>query len=62
MKSIPLLIRAAEPMRSQPAGAARDHLVLDDDLPAVLDRDASGYILARDTYVTEVDQETTDDT
>jgi hypothetical protein len=39
----------------------RDQVVLDDDLPAVLNRDVSGYVLSRGTLVTEIKQETVDD-
>lgn len=35
---------------------------LEEDNPAVLDRDGAGYVLARLTYTTEVHQETSDDT
>jgi len=60
MKAIPLLIRRHELVRAH-SGITRDQVSLDDEVPAVLNRDASGYVLSRDTRITEVKQETVDD-
>ncbi len=60
MKAIPLLVQRAELIRTH-SRIMRDQVVLDDDLPAVLNRDVSGYVLSRGTLVTEIKQETVDD-
>ena len=63
MKAVPLLIRDTVLGRSEPprTESVCDSAVAEDDLPAILDRDASGYVLPRDTLTTEVRQETHDD-
>jgi len=60
MKAIPLLVHRGELLQVH-SRSMRDQAVLDDELPAALNRDVSGYILSRSTYVTEIKQETADD-
>jgi hypothetical protein len=60
MKVMPLLVRCAEATRRFPQ-ALRDQTAFEDELPAVLDRDASGYIRSGKSKLTEVNRETTDD-
>lgn len=60
MSGIPLLIKKSSSARKN-IFESIDQLVFDDDLPTALFRDVSGYLLARTTRITEVNQETTDD-
>lgn len=65
MKATPLLIRdiLGRYPKTMPVSkeCIRDVAVLEDDLPAILDRNAAGHVLSRSTYVTEVKRETHDD-
>ena len=60
MSHTPLLVRCAKPA-NQSFDSSNDQVTCVDDLPAVLDRDASGYVMAGKTRMTEVQRETTDD-
>lgn len=60
MGSKPILIGYNSPLTVH-VSSVRDEEVLDEDLPAVLERDSSGYVLARATLQTEVARETHDD-
>lgn len=61
MPARPLIVARAKPDDSGQL-KYRDQPMLDDQLPAVLDRTREGYVLSRQTYTTEVNMETTDDT
>ncbi|KMY03618.1 hypothetical protein V476_21815 [Pseudomonas syringae KCTC 12500] len=60
MNARPLIVSRAKPADFGQS-EYRDQQMLDDQIPAVLDRSDEGYVLSRQTYVTEVKLETTDD-
>lgn len=60
VKNIPLLIQYAQRVSSGYV-AARDHVTLEEDLPAVVARNTFGVLSYLSTRLTEVSQETTDD-
>lgn len=58
----PFLFRAAKPELARNLDATRDHPVLEEELPATVRRDPRvATYLSGDTRLTEVNQETTDD-
>lgn len=61
MKAVPLLVQCAHPARSNTEMTGVSATV-DEELPGVVSRDASGLVRARSTRLTEVQKETTDDT
>jgi hypothetical protein len=61
MKYLPFLIRIGEPSGGVEVSAMRDVVASPEPLPAVLEADASGYVLSRETRKTAVKPETTDD-
>lgn len=60
MPARPLIVSRAEPVDFCQSDY-RDQHVLDDQAPAVLNRTKEGYVLSRQTYITDVRLETTDD-
>jgi hypothetical protein len=61
MLGLPFVLHAAQlnPARGETPG--RDVPTSEDPLPAALEIDAGGYVLARETRLTQVRHETTDD-
>lgn len=60
MNAVPLLIKHAALVKP-PTQESFDQYVLDDELPASVDRNLSGNVLSRVSKITEVNQETHDD-
>lgn len=60
MNIVPLLVNHATLVKS-PTQESVDQYVFDDEMPAALDRNLSGYVLSRVSKITEVKQETHDD-
>lgn len=60
MNNRPLIVALAKGHESsQPSH--HDQLTAEDTLPAVLDQSSDGYVISRQTFVTDVTLETTDD-
>ena len=61
MRALPLVLRAAQEGWVSHDPTRCEGPTAEDSLPAVLELNADGYALARDTLHTAVHQETTDD-
>jgi hypothetical protein len=61
MTDLPFLLQVARPRATSGGESAIDRPTSDDPLPAALDVDGSGLLKARETKITCVQQETTDD-
>lgn len=58
---VPILLHIGQFFPVTDGRFGRDLPTSQDPLPAALGHDADGYILSRETYVTDVKRETTDD-
>jgi hypothetical protein len=61
VKHLPFLMCVAEPSHGREVTKVRDVATSTDPLPAPLEADTTGYVLARATKKTAVRAETTDD-
>ena len=61
MSSLPLILRAAKLREPTNSAFTIDTPTSEEPLAATLETGPSGYILARETKLTEVGRETTDD-
>jgi hypothetical protein len=61
MKSHPFVSVFAQAKDEHPVFEITDELTSTDALPAILERDRDGYVLTRETRITAVKPETTDD-
>lgn len=61
MAAVPITLMLALDGTSRRILGDRDGPTMDDPLPAVVETSLSGHALARDTRLTEVGRETTDD-
>lgn len=61
MSHLPFVLLNSEPSPETKEGPGRDVPTSEDPLPAVVETDGDGFILARETRITEVKRETTDD-
>lgn len=61
MSPMPFVLRAMQVSRGADEVGARDVPTSEEPLPAVMEISAQGHLLARDTRLTKVAPETTDD-
>jgi hypothetical protein len=61
MSNFPFVLRTTRPSAETAETPGRDVPATEDFLPSALESDASGYVSARATRITEVNRETTDD-
>ena len=61
MSDLPLVLHGVRPALTGCHPSRAEGLTVEDPLPAVLDVNAKGYVLAPRTRFTEVQRETTDD-
>lgn len=61
LQSVPFLLRVAGSYTVIDSLPGKDLPTTQDNLPAVLESDSAGHVLARETYCTDVKRETTDD-